>query len=164
MKRKILITLNGETHNLRAWCKLYNANYHRIYRRLLKGESFEQALQFPGYQPMKITLAGQTRTRSSWLRKVGVNSSTWYCRQKRGWSDEQMLRPKTEYLYEAFGRKQTLKQWCAEHQKKFKTVHHRMRDGMSLELALTLAVGKYKRRKTKEKNNDRQTDFSRAAD
>lgn len=147
-KGKLFFTMNGETRNLGEWCKLYNVSYLPAYRQICLGKSLEDALQFPGWKPRKITLAGVTRLRQRWCDKIGISSGAYYHREKRGWSTEQMLQPKLiGRLLEAFGRKQTLKAWCVEHDKPYKLVWNRTRSGMPLELALTLAVGKYERRK-----------------
>lgn len=40
-------TLDGETKCLSEWCKLYNIDYHIVYRRLKRGNSFKKALTKP---------------------------------------------------------------------------------------------------------------------
>lgn len=151
-------TLNGETHTIAEWCRLHGTtNYGRIRKRLAAGWTLEEALQTPfDTRYRKLTIDGQTRTVSAWRRRLNISRGGFDARLRRRGS--KLLKPVVR-LHEAFGRKQTLNAWSAEYGKKRKTIDWRMRQGMSLELALTLAVGA-NGRKTKNAADSRLEPFS----
>lgn len=41
------IEMNGETHTLAEWCKIYNQNYKTVHARLQKGWDFDKAIITP---------------------------------------------------------------------------------------------------------------------
>lgn len=94
-----------------------------------------------------LTYEGVTLTLSQWAERTGINYTTIKARLGRGWAVEEILggelisNEARARQYDAFGKTQTLTEWCNEYGLNREMVRGRLRNNMSLEEALTTRKG-----------------------
>jgi hypothetical protein len=83
-----------KTQTLGEWCRELDLPYLRIYMRIERGDTFEQAISRPfnkkprriiGKRDVAITIAGVTKNMSAWCREYGLEQSRVWKRISRGW-------------------------------------------------------------------------------
>lgn len=149
-KRKIEI--NGQVKSIRAWARFYGRRHGLIQWRISNGWDALEALQTPPWASMvrRITAHGETRTNRSWAKRAGVSVDVIKRRLDRGWSPEAAVGPRVRRPpgITAWGKTLTYAEWAKETGIPFSTIYRRInRDGMSPEVAMTLAIGKMGRKR-----------------
>lgn len=86
----------GEKHTLIEWAKLYEMNYHTLYKRVvICGWPIEKALtdkKCSGSVPRVFLEAdGRKQSVSAWSNETGVSCQTIYARLRRGWNDRDAI-------------------------------------------------------------------------
>ncbi len=98
----------------------------------------------------KVEYQGQTLTVAEWSRVLGIHERTLFNRLDRGWAVDMAfsLKPTAksyevsrEKQHKAFGRSQTLTEWCREYGMDRERVRGRLRRNESLEQALNGSKG-----------------------
>lgn len=116
-----------------------------VYVRKKRGWKGEELLRESCVQ-RELTAFGQTKLCTEWAQEYHIATALIHDRLRRGWTAEDAIgAPRIEAGAslnmsepEAFGRKQTLVAWCKEFNISLGTVKGRLRNGLSLELALKI--------------------------
>lgn len=89
------LTMNGETHTLTEWAKLYGVDRNALANRILKLHwPLDRALTVPvkEYEEVgTVTIRGITRTIPEWADYLGIPKNTVYTRMRHGWSARDAL-------------------------------------------------------------------------
>lgn len=104
--KNLTVTIDGKMKPLKRWAEIYGVNYNKIYRRVKRGWTAEQAL---GLTPRKrrcrrkdaisVTIAGRTQLLTEWCEEADLNYQMVRARIRRGWPPDKALeldRPQTK--------------------------------------------------------------------
>lgn len=87
-RSNLLITREGSTKCLAAWCEELGLDLRVVSARLKRGQTVQEAFQPipPGSSPVNLTVNGRTMKAEEWAAEVGVSVSTIYQRLQKGQS------------------------------------------------------------------------------
>lgn len=144
---------DGKTMTVAQWESHSGFKKNTIYNRLKYGWSPAKAIKTPVIdvhhsvcaftkQPIKtVTANGESHTVSDIARSLGVTPSTVYNRLARGKPLDGSAQTRN-MLYEFNGMKLTLRGWARARSINYCTLWCRIKDGMTIEQALTLPIRK----------------------
>jgi len=96
------LTAYGETHTLREWAEILGIEYNKIYMRMYRGMTFEEAVSTKERKiciGQKYTINGETKTIKEWAKAKGITPKCIYVRMERGYSiEDAIMMPKGGYL------------------------------------------------------------------
>jgi hypothetical protein len=81
-----MVSYNGETKCLSAWCESLALDMRTIWSRLDRGWTVEAAFSPipPRSNPVCLTVGGRTQKAEEWAAEIGVSLSTIYTRLRKG--------------------------------------------------------------------------------
>lgn len=95
------ITAFGETHKLTEWAEILGMDYNKIYMRMYRGMTFEEAVTTKDKKICigeQFTVKGETRTIREWAKVNGLTTWCIYARLERGYSvEDAIMMPKGGY-------------------------------------------------------------------
>lgn len=150
----------GERHTIQEWADICGMPRSTLDDRLHRGETMEQALMPRKRKPqrrIKLYRAfGERKTLDEWAAAYGIKRSTLDARRTRMSLEEALTMPrqrpgskkgvkrqpyKRRVLYDAFGERRTLDEWCRLYGMSRETLNKRRCAGMTLEEALAKPLG-----------------------
>ena len=149
MSKPKLYTAFGKTLTIAQWAKEVKKNRVTIKSRLKKGMSLEEALTKPveKFTAKKYLYKGEMLTLIQISKIVNIHKSTLISRvERQGLTLEEAINAPTPKLFYAFGKEQTIGEWCREFNIEDPTlIYNRVvRYGWSLEKALTTEIKVWK--------------------
>lgn len=138
------VEINGETHTLKEWAKIYGIECRVLYNRLNDGMPIEEALSRP-VRPMGkiIEHDGQAHTLIEWAEMLGVSYTTLYMRLRRGMTVAQAMNqkpPRRAQTITIDGQTLTVGQWAKRMGISRGAIYYRLRRGYSPEEAVKMEV------------------------
>lgn len=146
MDKKIVgyrVTIDGETHSVKEWCKIKGLVYQTILDRIRAGTSPFDAITVPVTHHI-VTIGNETHTLADWCRLKGLNYDTIIDRITRHGMDPVTALTKgvTQKTGDITinGETHSVPEWCKLLGLSYQTVASRIRKGMSPVEALTTPV------------------------
>lgn len=90
-RTNFMVEYKGEKMSLTEICERYSLNYSFIRKRILEGNSIEEAMNIPVPKKEEITFNGITKTVSEFAEEYGMTYYQLKKRLMRGWSVEKAL-------------------------------------------------------------------------
>jgi DNA-binding phage protein len=141
MGRQVLITFQGQTHNVEQWARKYNLQPGTLWRRLHSGMSIKDALFKPKDRSKRILTPAGELTTGQLAQALGMTPGGLRLRRWRGWREHELATPKVverNPKLTAFGKTQRVSEWAEEIGIARESLYKRFRKGMPLEEALSM--------------------------
>lgn len=119
-RQNIFVTMDGETLCMAEWEERYNIAHKMVWKRMLKGMTFEEAVKTPnpGKYNHIITCNGETHHLAEWSRITGIKENALRARLKSGnFTIEQAINESANSRYnrnisvEYNGETKSLREW-----------------------------------------------------
>ena len=146
----------GQKLSVADWAKETGLDPVLLRSRLGNGWSVDKALSTPVTQHQGITHEGTTQTVNAWATQYGIDPRTLRSRLERGWPMDKALKyraneaPVKKNLLTWRGETLSVKEWAGKVGITTTSLHARLKNGWSLDDALTLPKGVHRSNPEKE--------------